>query len=813
MNSGGAKRREAIGQIFTWLCGGALALNLLLIVGLLVLLVVNGAAYFWQSDLVRFRLTDGTVLLGIVFEEEDVPDSGEGGELAKRFRLGVGNRDLGGADFRWIEEKDVVSAERPADAVLLERLEWGNFYGSMRELRRQNEVLAEGERATWEAFGPLHEAKLRELGAIQDLEHGEIARLNTALERLRLAERRLELAQPPEPERSARAAELNQAKQRLQAEYDETANRLVEMRQSFVAETLVMQSADGRTKEIPVGHVVRAVQPNALGFAGRLQLYLARFWEFVSADPRESNTEGGIFPAIFGTVMMVFLMAAVVAPFGVVAAVYLREYATEGFLVRLVRIAVNNLAGVPSIVFGVFGLGFFVYLVGGSIDQLFYPEALPAPTFGTGGILWASLTLALLTVPVVVVASEEGLAAVPRNVREGSLALGATKFETLRSSRPARCSAGHPHGHHPRHGARSRRGSAAHDRGYGQARTHPAGGRKFPFRASRAQVHASRLPHLRRGLPEPKRGSREAPGLRHGAPPHPGGRGHQPGRHPAPQSLAGEDVGPDHVTTVTSGPAPNATVALEKPVFGIENLWLYYGSAAALQDISIAIPERKITAFIGPSGCGKSTLLRCLNRMNDLVDNVRIEGRILFHGLDLGGPEVDVNELRKRIGMVFQKSNPFPKSIFENVAYGPRIHGVNQKDRLDEIVEKSLRGAALWDEVKDRLDDTALGLSGGQQQRLCIARAIAVEPEVILLDEPCSALDPIATAKVEELMQELKQRYTLVVVTHNMQQAARVSDYTAFLYLGRLIEFGETAKLFVKPQQRQTEDYITGRFG
>ena len=199
--------------------------------------------------------------------------------------------------------------------------------------------------------------------------------------------------------------------------------------------------------------------------------------------------------------------------------------------------------------------------------------------------------------------------------------------------------------------------------------------------------------------------------------------------------------------------------------------------------------------------------------MNDLVDSVRIDGAIRFRGVDVRSPEVDVNQLRTRIGMVFQKSNPFPKSIFENVAYGPRIHGENRKEVLDEIVERSLQGAALWDEVKDRLDASALGLSGGQQQRLCIARAIAVEPEVILLDEPCSALDPIATAKIEELMQELKSRYTLVIVTHNMQQAARVSEYTAFLYLGRLIEFGNTAQLFVKPIQKQTEDYITGRFG
>jgi phosphate transport system ATP-binding protein len=259
---------------------------------------------------------------------------------------------------------------------------------------------------------------------------------------------------------------------------------------------------------------------------------------------------------------------------------------------------------------------------------------------------------------------------------------------------------------------------------------------------------------------------------------------------------------------------PEAPVPrVDKPVLATDRLSLWYGSTLALDAITLEIPEKKITAFIGPSGCGKSTLLRCFNRLNDLIDVVRIDGALRFHGVSLYGPEVDVSQVRARIGMVFQKSNPFPKSIFENVAYGCRIHGVTRRSLLDEIVERSLRGAALWDEVKDRLDESALGLSGGQQQRLCIARAIAIEPEVILLDEPCSALDPIATAKIEELMQELKERYTLVVVTHNMQQAARVSDYTAFLYLGRLIEYGETARLFVKPQKKQTEDYITGRFG
>ena len=252
---------------------------------------------------------------------------------------------------------------------------------------------------------------------------------------------------------------------------------------------------------------------------------------------------------------------------------------------------------------------------------------------------------------------------------------------------------------------------------------------------------------------------------------------------------------------------------IENPILTVDKLSLWYGKSRALHEISMQIPEKKITAFIGPSGCGKSTLLRCFNRMNDLVDDVRTEGTILFEGSSIHDSKLDVNALRSRIGMVFQKSNPFPKSIYENVAFGCRIQGINRKHDLDPIVERSLRGAALWDEAKDRLHESALGLSGGQQQRLCIARAIAVEPEVILLDEPCSALDPIATAKVEELMLELKDRYTLVIVTHNMQQATRVSDFTAFLYLGTMVEYGETQKLFINPAKKQTEDYITGRFG
>lgn len=245
----------------------------------------------------------------------------------------------------------------------------------------------------------------------------------------------------------------------------------------------------------------------------------------------------------------------------------------------------------------------------------------------------------------------------------------------------------------------------------------------------------------------------------------------------------------------------------------VENLDLFYGQKQALFGVNMEMPRKKVTAYIGPSGCGKSTLLRCINRMNDLVDGVSIKGKILLDNEDIYDKSVNVAALRRRVGMVFQKPNPFPKTIYENVAYGLRIQGVNDRHILDEVVEKSLRGAALWDEVKNRLNDNALGMSGGQQQRLVIARAIAIEPEVILLDEPASALDPISTLKIEELINELKEKYTIVIVTHNMQQAARVSDYTAFMYMGELIEFGETSELFTNPAKKQTEDYITGRYG
>lgn len=269
----------------------------------------------------------------------------------------------------------------------------------------------------------------------------------------------------------------------------------------------------------------------------------------------------------------------------------------------------------------------------------------------------------------------------------------------------------------------------------------------------------------------------------------------------------------------TASPANGAStpsaesIAVSDPIVRVNDLRLYYGSSEALHGIAMEFPRFQATALIGPSGCGKSTLLRCLNRMNDLIEDVRTTGEILLEGQDITDPTLDVIELRRRVGMVFQRPTPFPKSIYENVAYGLRIAGVNDRAVLDEVVERSLKRAALWDEAKDRLRESALGLSGGQHQRLCIARAIAVDPQIILMDEPCSALDPRSTARIEDLIDELRGEYTIIIVTHNMQQAARVSDYTAFLYEGSLIEFGETTKLFTTPQKKETEDYITGRFG
>jgi phosphate transport system permease protein len=368
------------------------------------------------------------VLLGQVEDREVIPQPGAAPDTPDRYRikLKMGNRDLYGSDFVWVDEEDIVKRERPDDAVLIERREWGNLYGTIKEVRDDGKVVATGPEAGWAAVQERLPETRRLSHAIERIETDAIGGANYAQEQLRLVLRKLELrgiTSGPEIE------QLEAERARLQEQYKAHQTELLALRQRHTA-SVVIAAAGDKEKDLPLAQIVRIYQPNNMGLLAKTGLYFSKVWEFVSADPRESNTEGGVFPAIFGTVMMVMIMSVVVTPLGVIAAFFLREYAKQGTFVSAVRIAVNNLAGVPSIVFGVFGVGFFIYFVGGSIDRLFFPEVLPTPTYGTGGILWASLTLALLTVPVVIVATEEGLAAIPGGTREASLALGATKFET-----------------------------------------------------------------------------------------------------------------------------------------------------------------------------------------------------------------------------------------------------------------------------------------------------------------------------------------------------------------------------------------------
>ena len=416
------------GDPFVWLTGGALALSLIMVAGLVYLVLANGLGFFWPSDILRLTLKDGTVLLGELADREKIPQPGAAPGTPDRYRikLKVGNRDLYGADFAWVDEDTIAKREVPTDAVLIERREWGNLYGTIKEVRNGGQTVAQGPEAGWAGVQALLPEATRLYRETVRIEKDEIGGDNYAQERVRLRLRGLELrgiASGPEVERLQRELAQSQEKHKVhEAE-------LAQLRQRQTATVLIAAAGD-KEKELPLAQIVRIYQPNAMGTVTKTGFYVSKVWEFVSDDPRESNTEGGVFPAIFGTVMMVVIMSLVVTPLGVVAAFFLREYAKQGPFVSAVRIAVNNLAGVPSIVFGVFGVGFFIYFMGGSIDKLFFPEVLPTPTFGTGGILWASLTLALLTVPVVIVATEEGLAAIPGITREASLALGATKFET-----------------------------------------------------------------------------------------------------------------------------------------------------------------------------------------------------------------------------------------------------------------------------------------------------------------------------------------------------------------------------------------------
>ena len=425
---------RARGEHWVWLCAAALGVCLLMIAGLLVVVAVNGLGFFWPQPLTEVTARDGTHILGVETRTEKFRKFASGptntvSELT-RSQLEVGNRDLYPADFRWLEHEQISGWTKPLSAVTLERQEYGNFHGYLRALKQDGKAVAQGD-AAWTLLLQQHPAVRAVTTRFVQIQKQDIGRINTAIQANVLAIRRAERRYPAGPQREVAVAAAQAEIKRLNGTFELLKTRAAALQKESLRWTALMATAEGKEKEIPLAGIVRAYQPNAMGLGAKWAHYAAKVVEFVTGEPRESNTEGGIFPAIFGTVMMTLLMSIAVVPFGVIAALYLREYARQGTMVRLVRIAVNNLAGVPSIVFGVFGLGFFVYFVGGTIDQLFYPDLLPTPTYGTGGILWASLTLALLTVPVVIVATEESIAAVPRGAKEGSLALGASKFQTL----------------------------------------------------------------------------------------------------------------------------------------------------------------------------------------------------------------------------------------------------------------------------------------------------------------------------------------------------------------------------------------------
>ncbi|MFP5505752.1 MAG: phosphate ABC transporter permease PstA, partial [Gammaproteobacteria bacterium] len=428
-----------------WLNAGALALSIFMVIGLLGLIAVRGFAHFWPGEIVATTWSSAggeqRAVLGEVVDDETLTAKaakeagiqvGEDEDVVRRYLFKQGNRDMGGRDFMWyLESRLDMNWKTPREAIMLERREWGNFYGYPVAIKESGQIVASGEK-TWPELLVRIERSNALFEQIRTIERDDIGRINHRQERLRLREKRIDLdATLDEMQKQEAKAEIAAQYQPLQDEYAVLRQRLDELRRDMDRDVLVAALADGREVAVPVAKIVRAIQPNAMGVFDKLGYYGTRFVEFVSDYPREANTEGGIFPAIFGTVTMVLLMTVFVTPFGVLAALYLREYAKQGPILKLIRISVYNLAGVPSIVFGVFGVGFFVYFLGGNIDRLFFPEALPAPTFGTPGLFWVSLTLALLTLPVVIVATEEGLARIPRSLREGSFALGATKAETL----------------------------------------------------------------------------------------------------------------------------------------------------------------------------------------------------------------------------------------------------------------------------------------------------------------------------------------------------------------------------------------------
>jgi phosphate transport system permease protein len=417
----------ASGNVFIWGCAAGVSISLLMVFGLLLLIMINGLGYFWTADIVELTLKDQQRVIGQLAGREVIPRSvtpdrpdGKG-----RLRVKIGNRDIYGLDFKWINDDQIVSEAYPTDIVLLERREWGNMYARIKAIYKGETIQAEGNEGGWIALAPLINAANDLHTQIDRIEKIEIGSINADIEKARLKKRSSDAME------NGQIENLNAQIAAAESRYQGKTQELEILRTQFNEYSVLMEDATGREKQIPVGQIIRALRPNEMGLFHKSWIYLTNVWAVLSTEPREANTEGGIFPAIFGTVMMVIIMSLIIVPFGVLAALYLREYAKQGTMVRLVRIAVNNLAGVPSIVFGVFGLGFFIYAIGGTLDQLFFPERLPTPTFGTGGILWASLTLALLTVPVVIVSTEEGLAAVPREFREGSLALGATKLETM----------------------------------------------------------------------------------------------------------------------------------------------------------------------------------------------------------------------------------------------------------------------------------------------------------------------------------------------------------------------------------------------
>jgi phosphate transport system permease protein len=422
------------GDPMIWFTGSALGLCILMIVGLIGVILVNGLAFFWPSPLGLLTLKDGSVFLGELMSREPIPNPGQPDHLKKhRLQLRVGNRDLLGYDFKWVDEAEVTRREQPKGVYFVERREYGPLLGTLALVKQGDQERARGPEAVAKLLPELLAKAERDRDATRAIEKDQIGDINYAMEQNRLRARQLDFQARQDPGRdlaSAREA-LARSDAELKERYDAKRQELERLLEQAATTFVAFRTADGQEKEVRSLELYRAYPANELTWFGRARIYASRLWSFLVDDPRESNTEGGIFPAIFGTVMMVLIMSIIVVPLGVLAALYLREYARQGPLVRTVRIAVNNLAGVPSIVFGVFGLGFFVYFVGGSIDRLLFPEALPTPTYGTGGILWASLTLALLTVPVVIVASEEALAAVPRSMREASLAMGATKFQTI----------------------------------------------------------------------------------------------------------------------------------------------------------------------------------------------------------------------------------------------------------------------------------------------------------------------------------------------------------------------------------------------